>query len=99
MKVWAADLSWVGKAARWANYAYVAGDAMRIELANCTKTLLGEIADKGFKQKSVAMTYALVLRSDEPTDWKIVNRAIIDRWSVSGLNRIKKVAWSGKCFD
>jgi len=72
---------------------------MRIELANCTQTLLNEIADKGFKQKSIAMTYALALRSSEGFDGRAVNRAIIERWSVAGLERIKRWAWSGKCFE
>jgi len=72
---------------------------MKIELANCTRTLLDEIADKDFKQRSIAMTYALALQSREKVDWQIVNMAIIERWSVSGLERIKKLAWSGKCFS
>ena len=72
---------------------------MRIELANCTQTLLDEIADKDFKQKSIAKTYALALRSSEGFDSRAVNRAIIERWSVAGLERILKWAWSGKCFS
>jgi len=70
-----------------------------IELANCTRTLLDEIADKDFKQRSIARTYALALRSSERVDWQTVNMAIIERWSISGLERIKKLAWSGRCFD
>lgn len=72
---------------------------MRVQLANCTQTLLNEIASRDFNQKSVAMTYALALRSSETTDWPTVNNAIIERWSRSGLNRIKEWAWSGKCFE
>ena len=71
---------------------------MLIELMDCTNVLLGEIADKKFKQRHIAMTYALSLRSSEEVDYKTVNRAIIDRWSISGLERIKEMAWSGKCF-
>lgn len=72
----------------------------RIELACCESTLLSEIADKRFKQKSIAKTYALALRSSErdSVDWLKVNAAIIERWSVSGLDRIKRMAWSGSCF-
>ena len=44
------------------------------------------------------MTYRLALESSEKVDWSIVNRAIIKRWSMSGLHDIKKWAWSGKCF-
>ena len=71
---------------------------MIIELMDCTNVLLDEIANKQFKQRDIAMTYALSLQSNDPTDYKKVNRAIIDRWSKSGLNRIKEMAWSGKCF-
>lgn len=70
------------------------------ELAGCESTLLQEIADEAFKRRDVAKTYHLALRSSERDriDWKKVNRAIIERWSVSGLNWIKEQAWSGKCF-
>ncbi len=71
---------------------------MTVELFNCTSTLLHEIEVLKLKQKDVAMTYALALRSSAPTDWRTINTAIIDRWSKSGLDRIKKMAWSGKCF-
>ena len=72
---------------------------MKIELMDCTNVLLREIADKRFKQRIVAKTCALALRSSYPTDWPVVNDAIIKRWSMSGLERIKAMAWSGKCFD
>ena len=71
---------------------------MRVELVNTTRLIMQEIADKRVKRRSVAMTYALALRSSEKTDWPKVNRAIIDRWSRSALDWIKKQAWSGKCF-
>lgn len=69
-----------------------------IELADCTNVLLREIAMPEMKQKQIAQTYALALRSTWPTDWAKVNKAIMERWSFSGLNRIKNMAWSGKCF-
>jgi hypothetical protein len=72
---------------------------MRIELACCTSVLLNEIADPKAKQVDVSQTYCLALMSSEKTDWGQVNRAILDRWSMSGLERIKKMAWSGKCFE
>lgn len=67
----------------------------RFELACCTEVLLNEIAHKELTQKDIAMTYGLALRSSHPTDWPDVNRAIIERWSLSGLKRIKKAAWDG----
>ena len=72
---------------------------MQTELMDCTNVLLREIEDKRFKQRDIAQTYALSLRSSFETDYKKVNCAIIDRWSVSGLIRIKEMAWSGKCFQ
>ena len=32
----------------------------------------------------------------EKIDWEKVNTAIINRWSISGLEYIKKRAWEGK---
>ena len=68
----------------------------KIELYDCTAVLLCEIRMKEIKQKDVACTYALALRSSEINDWKSVNQAIINRWSMAGLKRIKEMAWSGK---
>jgi len=64
-----------------------------IELANCTNTLLNTIAMSKAKQKDIAIIYAMALCSSESVDWKKVNNAIITRWSRSGLERIKKLAW------
>jgi hypothetical protein len=69
-----------------------------MELACCESVILNEIA-QGCNQKQIAQTYALAMRSSWPTDWAKVNKAIIERWSFAGLNRIKNMAWSGKCFD
>jgi hypothetical protein len=44
-------------------------------------------------RKDIAVTYALALRSSDPTDWQQVNEAVIERWSFSGLEWIKKQAW------
>ncbi len=72
---------------------------MHIELAGCEGLLLREIADSNCKQRDIAQTYALALRSSDKPNWSIVNRAIVERWSHSGLEHIKKMAWSGSCFD
>ncbi len=76
------------------------GDNGHFELINCEATILEEIR-AGAKRKDVAQTYALALRSSERImiDWTRVNRAIMERWSVSALNWIKNKAHSGKCFD
>ncbi|SFH98228.1 hypothetical protein SAMN05421753_104218 [Planctomicrobium piriforme] len=54
---------------------------------------------QGCNQRQIAQTYALALRSSWPTDWAKVNAMIVQRWSSAGLNRIKNMAWSGKCFE
>jgi hypothetical protein len=76
-------------------------DGMVIELADCQNTLLAEIANPVFRRKDVAQTYSLAMRSSECSliDWKVVNAAIISRWSRSALEWIKKQAHSGKCFE
>ena len=72
---------------------------MPFELVGCTRALLWEIEEEEqFTQRDIAKTYALALRSSERTDWPTVNRAIIKRWSKTGLERIKEMAWSGTCF-
>lgn len=63
------------------------------ELENITKTILGEIAMPKLKQPDIAKTYALAIKSDEKIDWSAINQAIIARWSRSGLNRVKQMAW------
>ncbi len=69
------------------------GNRLQIELRNCQGVLLEEIANKQIKQKDIALTYAMSIVSSESVDFEVVNAAIIDRWSKSGLNRIKNMAW------
>lgn len=73
---------------------------MRIVMVDCQATILREIAMPESKQRDIAQTYRLAMESDEcrTIDWKVVNTAIIERWSVAGLKRIKEMAHSGKCF-
>ena len=72
---------------------------MMIELSHTTFTLLLEIGMYEMKRKDIALTYALAMRSSANTDWAAVNEAIIERWSRSGLEYIKRLAHSGKCFE
>jgi hypothetical protein len=68
------------------------GGAMRVELIDVEGHLLREIADPGMKRADVALTYAFGIRQGG-VDWPLVNRAIVERWSVSGLQWIKTKAW------
>ena len=71
---------------------------MKIELCCCEQTLLLEIKSPQMTKKYIAMIYGLALKSEEKVDWAKVNKAIIERWSMSALHDIKSWAWSGKCF-
>lgn len=64
----------------------------------CVEQVIENEIKQGLNQKQIAQTYALGLRSSWPTDWAKVNKMIMDRWSAAGLERIKKMAWSGSCF-
>ena len=66
--------------------------ALRVSLVDPQRQLLNEITDDRMKRFDVAQTYAMALDSDE-VDWSLVNREIIDRWSMSGLKWIKEKAW------
>jgi hypothetical protein len=70
--------------------------AFRMEITGVEFVVENEIA-QGCNQRQIAQTYALALKSSYKTDWKRVNAAILKRWP-KGLERIKKMAWSGKCF-
>lgn len=69
---------------------------MRLEITNVEETIENEI-EQGLRQRDIAQTYALAMRSSYKTDWARVNRAILKRWP-KGLERVKKMAHSGKCF-
>ncbi|QDV20666.1 hypothetical protein Pan153_53420 [Gimesia panareensis] len=71
---------------------------MHAEICNVESVIENEIK-QGLTQKQIAQTYALALRSSYQTDWEKVNKMIVDRWSVSGLTRIKNMAWKGTCFE
>jgi hypothetical protein len=61
-----------------------------------TNAILLEIFSKEFKQKDIARSYALAIKSESEgrtVDWTKINGAILSRWSMSGLERIKKLAW------
>ncbi len=65
----------------------------------CVESVIENEIKEGVTQRQIAQTYALALRSSWPTDWKHVNGLIVNRWSARGLERIKKMAWSGSCFE
>lgn len=43
-------------------------------------------------QRDAAQIYAIYI-GDESITWATVNQAIVDHWSLSGLERVKGMAW------
>ena len=66
-----------------------------LELKDITNTIIHEIEVLRLTQSQVAITYALAIKSSDKVDWHKINAAIIKRWSMSGLNRVKTMAWKG----
>lgn len=67
-----------------------------INLIGCTDVICSEVAE-GLTQNEIAATYAMAIKSeargaDDP-DWHKINTAILSRWKMSGLERIKKRAF------
>lgn len=65
----------------------------QINLICCTQVLVNEVARPELTQNDIALTYAMALKSamqgaDKP-DWRAINTAILGRWKMSGLERIK----------
>ena len=76
-------------------------DGTRLVLADPEGYLLGEIANPAMKRLDVAKTYRLILASGDQArvNWRTVNTAVIDRWSVSALEWIKRFAWKTGAGD
>jgi len=65
---------------------------MEIELMDVENVIKQEIEAKA-KQKTIALTYAFALVASYEVDFRTINQMIIKRWSLSGLDRVKKMAW------
>lgn len=66
---------------------------MKLAQVEYERLMLHVIADKKFAMDDVAVTYAFCIESSEKPDFSKINRAIVKRWSVSGLAYIKERAW------
>ena len=73
------------------------GNGWRINMVCCTDVICNEVAHKKITQRDVALSYALAIKSQmqkaDAPDWGTINRAIIDRWSMAGLERITPAAF------
>lgn len=72
-------------------------DEFRINLVGCTDAICDQVKIKQATQSDIALTYAMAIKSaaqkaDNP-DWSAINGAILARWKMSGLERIKKRAF------
>ena len=73
-----------------------------INLVCCTQVICNEVS-LGCTQKDIALSYAMAIKSQaegaDLPDWKTINGAILSKWKMSGLERIKARAFdllSGK---
>lgn len=57
------------------------------------QALLATIADPEATVVDAARAYRAMIGTRGQFDWKDINEAIIDRWSMTGLIRIKNLAW------
>lgn len=64
-----------------------------MERLDYTKTILHAIDSPKMLQSDIAVLYLLLLTRDTHASIPTINSAIIERWSVSGLQAVKKLAW------
>lgn len=68
----------------------------RINMVCCTFVICNEI-EMGLSRKSVALSYALAMKSEaegaDKPDWRKINEAAIARWGVKGLSALKDRAY------
>lgn len=49
---------------------------------------------RAFEEEAEAQAYAAAIRdATDTTDWSAWNRRIVDRWSKTALERVKRRAW------
>lgn len=61
-----------------------------------TDVLVEAAAEPRYRRVEVAALYGVAIAFDAGhIDWRVVNRAIRERWSKSGLETIKRWAWGG----
>jgi hypothetical protein len=66
---------------------------MRVDMVDPQGTIMRDIEDPRMTRDDVAMTYAFCIRQAGEIDFAAINRAIVDRWSLSALEYVKTRAW------
>lgn len=62
------------------------------------RKLYAVIEDPNGTVVQAARVYKTMLLHPRSYEWREINTAIIERWSVTGLERIKQLAWSGQAI-
>jgi hypothetical protein len=68
-------------------------ETLGVHMENPQAVILRDVADPTMKRQDVALAYAWAIRQADEVDFTVINQAIVERWSVSGLAFIKKLAW------
>ena len=66
---------------------------MLVSAGHVEATLFRTIANPQATQEDVACAYRLALQTPGRFPWPEINRAIITRWSKTGLENVKAKAW------
>jgi len=76
------------------------GNVTRAEMDDPTAQALEEISNRRCSQRDVAQTLALALEwgQRDRIEWAALAGAATVRWSPAGWTRIKRLAWTGKCW-
>lgn len=60
---------------------------------DCTRTILRAIQSPKMKKDDIAAIYTLIIARPTQSSIPTINKAIIKRWTCSGLQDIKRMAW------
>lgn len=66
---------------------------MEIRLMCVDAAIADELADPKCTKKQIAESYALAIAMGDHPKWDAINKAIIDRWGLAGLQAVKRLAW------
>jgi len=58
--------------------------------------LMDAIDGTGATQRDAAKAYTMAMHHAPRVNWRAVNEAIVARWSMTALTRIKTAAWDGR---
>ena len=65
-----------------------------VKTGELERQLYAVIEDQNGTVVQAARVYKKMILRPNSYEWREINTAIIERWSVTGLERIKQLAWS-----